>query len=247
MTNKLENINNWRDAVCTIVDEKTRNKQCISSGEITKEIRENRPDLKFSHWDIGEFLRDLYYSGSIRYFNDQFGMSGYSQAIRITEGKTRTPKGTTVFVYGPSFTEAMAHDFEVEIPRSKADANATYDAYGTAVGEQIETPNNGHLVATVHADNRLCIPRSAFDALMQKTGKNLSFGDRVHISLDDIVKKIKVKFDADPNSKAYDLTRDRGRVKYTPDVDYGWVAGDSYEVQITDEGLEINVNEPIGA
>ena len=39
--------------------------------------------------------------------------------MQTTNGSSRTPAGCKVAVYGPDDAAALAHDFEVEIPRPR--------------------------------------------------------------------------------------------------------------------------------
>lgn len=236
----LVDVKTWRDAVCLIIDRKTKNSLCFSSGEITREIRIDRPDLHFSHWDIGEYVRDLYYSGAI-------GDGEYVQDDAYTKGISRSPSGSKVFVYGPSYEDTSLHTFEVDIPRATSKKDSSYEEYGTHALEGAKRSDNPYK-AKVHKDNRLCIPRAPFEQFARDTGKKLGFGDKVHISLDKAFNKIKVRLQSDDNSKAYDLTKDRGRVKFKPD--HGddfckWVSGDSFDVEVTEEGLDIQLNESV--
>lgn len=242
----LETVQNWRDAVCLVIDNKLEKHECFSSGEITKILREERPDLCFSHWDVGQYMRDLYFNGSMEYEMEDDGLEPAQQVARTTNGISRTPAGAEVFVYGPNYSDAFCHDFEVEIPNPQADLSQPYDEYGSANGEgpkRFSKANKNPTKATVQGDKRLCIPRSAFDSFMHKTGKNISFGDKVHIKLDRDNMKVNVSLTEDDSTKAYDLTRDRGRVKYKPDNVVNWSAGDTFEIDITDEGLEIDLSE----
>lgn len=245
--NPLVDANSWRDAVCIVVDQKTTKNGCFSSGEITKELRTHRPDLHFSHWDVGEYVRDLFYSGAMR--TDVLS-ENYVQVSRFTSGKTRSPSGSKVFVYAPDHLSAEEHEFEVEIPRASISSNSSeYSEYGSEADEGFLRSEN-QFQAKVHKDKRLCIPRAPFEEFVHKTGQKLGFGDKVHISLDEAVNKIKVRLQSSPNSKAYDLTKDRGRVKFMPDVSDDfcqWVSGDAFDVQVTNDGLEIDLNEPVKA
>lgn len=243
----IENVKTWRDAVCAVVDNFLFERQCFSSGEVTKIIREERPDFRFSHWDIGQYLRDLYFGGVIEYQNQSNGrMIPATQVPRRTTGLSRTPAGVEVFVYGPSFSEARYHDFEVDIPRPLQDLTDPYDEYGTLDGEgPMRNFDDAKTVATVHADGRLCIPRSAFDKYMHETGQHIAFGDKVYIRLDRLNMKVFVNLDRRAGAKAYDLTRDRGRVKYKPNDEFGWNPGDNFEIFVRNNGLEIDLNETV--
>jgi len=207
-------------------------------------------------WDVGQYLRDLYYKGSFIYSDVPYGdEEDYmdekyaEQVARRTDGKSRTPYGAEVFVYGPDYEAADDHDFEVEIPRAQLDLRVPYDEYGTGPNEESKRSfdKNEKIVATVQGDNRLAIPRTAFDSFMQKTGKRVSLGDKVYIKVDENTKKISVRFDLDPNAKSYDLTRDRGRVKYKPENDLSWSFGEKFEIDVINEGLEIDISEDISA
>ncbi len=236
----LVDAKTWRDAICIVIDQKTNNGECFSSGEVTKEIRTQRPDLHFSHWDVGEYVRDLYFSNSIQYDSEVA-----EQVSRYTGGSSRTPYGAKVFVYGPTEEEAFEHNFEVEIPKATSKPDAKYQEYGSLANEGPRRSEE-RFKATVHKDKRLCIPRAPFEEFVHKTGAKLGLGDKVHISLDEAVNKIKVRLDKSDDSKEYDLTRDRGRVKYKPlDFKIDWAVGDSFEVEVTDEGLDVDVSEGI--
>jgi hypothetical protein len=238
----LKYAKSWREAVSIIVDGKMNNYECFSSGEITKEIRTYRPDLRFSHWDVGQYMRDLYYDGEMIDFDDNMAV----QVPRRTQGKSRTPAGIEVFVYGPDYESAQNHDFEVEIPRAQVDMSIPYDEYGTQPNEDSQFSfNDDKVVATVQGDNRLTIPRSAFDSFMLKTGQKIAFGDKIHIKYDPDDMKVKVSLSQIDNSKPYELTRDRGRVKYKPDEDPSWSSGEKFSVKVTNDGLEVDSTEKV--
>lgn len=249
---KLSEVTTWRDAVCVVIDGFTSKNKCFSSGEVTKVIREERPDLHFSHFDVGEYVRDLYYSGSIKYLHNFGGVEEDRDAYqfpRITEGKSRTPSGQKVFVYGPTIDETLEYDFEVEIPRSKASHDSSYQKYGELKNEEDDSK---HIHATVHADGRLCIPRGAFDEYMHKTGRSLSLGDKVYIKQEK--DQIVVNFEPTQDSKEYDITRDRGRVKYKPkklssiiDDIISFHAGDMYEIDVEDEAIRVDLRQKVPA
>lgn len=249
----LANALTWRDAVCFVIDYKTSNNEPFSSGEITKEIRENRPDLCFSHWDVGQYIRDLYYQGSIQYLENDYENPDYAyedpvavQIPRRTMGRFRTPEGVEVFVYGPNYEAAEQHDFEVQIPKPTQDLTCPYDEYGTLDGEGSKRDfKDSAIMATVHADGRLCIPRSAFDSFMHISGQSINLGDKVYVKLDRNNMRVFVSLDKRSGAKAYDLTRDRGRIKFLPDGGFDWNNQDRFPVQITKTGIEIDVSKSL--
>lgn len=244
MNNKtLKEIDSWRDAVCFLVDEKTNNNKCFSSGEISKEIREKRQDIVFSVYDVGQYLRDLYYSDCITYNNVQA-----CQVPRMTVGAGRTPADVEVFVYSATSEDGFDYDFEVDIPLpDKALGDATnYKEYGTVQGEaELRKDSQSDPVATVHSDGRLCIPRKAFDAFMYASGKAINPGDKVHIQLDQSNERIVVSLYSCTGTRSYDLTRDRGRVKYMPDDSLGWNSGDKYSISVSSNQLIVDLKQPI--
>lgn len=240
-TGQLMKTESWREAVVLTIKELVRLDLAFSSGEITKIIRENRPDLRFSHWDVGQYIRDMYHSsGFAEYSND--GKS-YFCWRRQTTGDKRTPPGRYVFVYGPTYQSIDAHNFEVEIPYPAYSRSAPYQEYGSMADEGPKRGESTSVKAKVHADGRLCVPRIAFDKFMEKTGKVINRGDEVFVSFDKETGKITVSTEKKEDSKGYDLTRDRGRVKYTIDKDFPVheLIGNSYDVNIIEEEMEIEL------
>jgi hypothetical protein len=243
MNQTISDVSTWRDAVFVLVDLKTRAGECFSSGEFAKYIRENRPDIVFSVYDIGQHLRDLYFSHCIA-FN---GAQAF-QIPRKTTGSGRTPAGVEVFVYSPTFDAGAQHDFEVDIPLpNKALGDASqYSEYGTMQHEaELRKDSQDDPVATVHKDGRLCIPRKAFDTLMHATGRAVQPGDKVHIKLDQSSQQVIVSLDDCSDAKSYDLTRDRGRVKYLPDNLQSWASGDRYEISVNQDKLVVDFSKAL--
>lgn len=240
----LANAQNWRTAVCIAVDAKTNGGKCFSSGEIAKQIREERPDLVFQVYDIGQYLRDLYFNSNIVYTLDGASPIVAYQVSRVTDGKSRTPEGLEVFVYCPNAADGLAHDFEVQIPRPTGDFDDDdYQGYGTMDGETDERGqfDNGP-IATVHKDGRLCIPRKAFDAFCMKSSAVIQPGDQIHIRLDKTSNKLYLTMNASDGSKVYDLTMDKGRVKYTPEDTSIWSNGDTFKIFIGKTDLVVDLN-----
>lgn len=58
---------NWREAVTNIVDFHTRKGTPFTSFHVASAIREHRPDLMFATSWVGHWLRDLFYTESIKY------------------------------------------------------------------------------------------------------------------------------------------------------------------------------------
>lgn len=232
----IKDASTWRDAVCFLIDEKTNNMKSFSSGELTKQIREERPDLSFSHWGLGQYVRDLYYTDSMRYSD------GYAyQVSRLTTGKSRTGQGVEVFVYSPSIEEGYNHNFEVEIPSGSG--KRIFDEYGTKDGEELDAPDDGNvLYATIQGDGRLCIPRKAFELL------GMNPGSTVYCTIHEIqngkepcliVRNRSLNKD---DEKSYLLSSDKGRIKFISErfKDQGFRPGEKFEVFINKNELVIH-------
>ena len=240
----LENAKTWRDAVCIAVDNKTNTGQCFSSGEIAKQLREERPDLVFSVFGVGQYLRDLYFNGNLVYNMGGMPIVAY-QVSRSTQGRSRSPEGLEVFVYCPNEADGRSHHFEVQIPKMTGDFDkSSYQEYGTLDDEDDESMEFDDVgpVATVHKDGRLCIPRKAFDKFCMLTQRAMQPGDRVHVRLDKTANKVYLTLDECDGSKAYDLTRDKGRVKYTPEADPSWTHGDTFVISFTKNELIVDLS-----
>jgi hypothetical protein len=253
ISDALTNAQDWRTAANDLCDWYIQHNRCFSSGEIAREIRLNRPDLAFSVRTLGEHMRDLFYSGGMRSYEDGYGdTSAPSQVPRTTQGTGRTPAGVEVFVYCPEPAEGFAHGFEVDIPKAPAQRqtqNAPQSAPARSQPSQprsgvtIKANANGKLTATVIADRRLCISRGTFEVFVHKRGKPMQGGDPVHIRMDG--GKAVVTLDPDPNglSVSYDLASSRGRVLF-PNPSSPFKPGDSYTVEVTGDSITIDLSSP---
>lgn len=106
------------------------------------------------------------------------------------------------------------------------------------------TPPNGHVVvakgksvpgdvlATVHPDGRLCVPRLAFEALAQATGNPITGGQEVYVAFLDTANGAQalIRQDSKPNYVAATPTSDRLRLHLTPKVPL--TAGDSFAIRV---------------
>lgn len=132
----LAGLTDWRDALVALVTWFVENDRCFSSGECTAYLRTYRPDLQFSQFSLGEYLRRWYDNDPDpsypvpptfpSYDDGQGGQVYPTQVPRTTSGiartldgrtvVTRTPPGITVFVYAKDGVDGYAHDFEVYVP-----------------------------------------------------------------------------------------------------------------------------------
>lgn len=238
----------WLAATDKLIELFVSTRDCFSSGEIAAQLRTFKPDLRFSVTsNIGEHVRERFYADSMPlYTNADGSVTPVEQASRTTQGFTRTPPGTQVFVYGPDYATIQAHEFEVEIPQPgtqlqpEADGlppipvqapNPLPSSHSYAVNLSAR-PSAKDLTATVHNDSRLCIPRSALEALLHATQTALKGGDAVYVIVDDTAKEARVSLDRDPaGGQGYQLSAARGRVLF-PHPAHPFTVGDSFKITI---------------
>jgi len=199
--------NDWRTCASDLVRWLVNNNRCFSSGEVASYIRLYRPDVVFSVTALGDTMRDWYYSREMPSYE-----LGYPSIIsRTTTGRHSTPAGAQVFVYAPSTTEGLAHDFEVDVPLPATVAPKRTVAEATARVKARQSTED--LLATVRADRRCVIPRVAVEALIHKSGRRFNVesdpmflhftGDEVSLSLDH-----------QPGAQPYFLWAGGGRVSF---------------------------------
>jgi hypothetical protein len=242
----IQNESNWRDAAMKIIDLRLDNNDAFSSGEIAKDLRENS-DFRFSQNKLGMFVRDLFYSNSLGYH------SGPAfQVPRVTTGRFRTPAGYDVFVYCENPQQGMTHDFEVNVPVVGAHAARAPAAPSAIPAAQPSTAtpatgmtvsvSSGDFKATVHADGRMQIPRTAFEAFVYKTGKPLRGGDPIFIKMDD--NEINVYLSEEDGSKSHDISKDRGRVRFMSHTGNAFASGTAYTIQVGTDRIVIDLTDP---
>lgn len=144
----IKTSTDWRTATADLIAHYMENGDCFSSGEIAKEIRTHRPDLKFSVLTMGEYVRDQFYTDAMGQYNDGAGNLVYPVMVpRTTQGTGRTPAGKEVFVYGPDSASCLLHDFEVDIPAPPGVATnqgGNGGGYPTSVQTQPKNPQSGY-------------------------------------------------------------------------------------------------------
>lgn len=253
-TAQTRNLPFWQAAVDDLIDLMVQNGECFSSGEIASHLRTFRPDLMFSVTNhVGEHLRDRFYANTMPLYQNPDGThSPVEKVPRTTQGYTRTPAGTEVFVYGPSYQEALDHPFEVDIPKPGTPLNPDpNDQWGLPARPQQSSQPKSHftqiqprkvrrdLSATVHNDGRCCVPRSAFEELLHATGKSLKGGDHVYvlISEDEAV----ISLDDFPGSRTYNLQATRGRVMF-PRPTKPFTPGQSFKITVDNNKLVVELS-----
>jgi len=268
----IQNSPSWETAAMDLVRNYMENGECFSSGEIAREIRIHRPDLRFSVLKLGSYIRDQFYADAMGMYNIQGNTVFPVQVPRTTQGNGRTPAGVQVFVYGPDSAACFIHDFEVDIPDPRAaqsdgaprGVTPTQSGYpssipGMTMGRPQPTPPptpksvktgvpinprpaNKPLKATVHNDRRVCVTREAFEAFVHAAGAALRGGVPVYLSFENGAASITL--DQVPGSKPYSLATDRGRILFaSPDSPFN--PGDAYRVTVTKNNLTVDLTTPL--
>jgi hypothetical protein len=244
-TPSLINERTWQDAVCTLIDHDCRTQTCFSSGELARALRLERPDFRFAVTELGEFVKDLFHQGAIEYRDPSGRVTRAVQVPRQTDGHSRTPAGTEVFVYAPTPARGSTHEFEVEIPRPGFTPTAL-ERQRFAAAAAIA---NAEMVATVHGDGRLCIPRRAFEQLSHATGVSIRGGDEVWIAVElgrtGGQPSLRVYLESRDGCQAHALSPDRGRVRLSAPAQLpGFTPGARHAIEIAADALLVSL-EPL--
>ncbi len=233
----------WQNAVCTLLDHFCMHDRCFSSGELARILRIERADFRFAVTELGEFVKDLFYQGAIEYRDRHGRVTPAVQVPRRTGGRSRTPAGTEVFVYAPSPADGDAHRFEVEIPRPNFTPTSLELQRFAAAAAQA----NAEMVASVHGDGRLCIPRRAFEQLSHATGVAIRGGDQVYVSVHydahGTGETLRVHLRAHPGTTAHGLSAERGRLRFTAPRELpAFVPGSRFAIEVVDDALSITLD-----
>lgn len=245
----------WLGATDSLIDLLVAERECFSSGEIAAHLRTFRPDLRFSVTsNVGEHVRDRFYADTMPLYPNPDGtFTPVEKVPRTTGGFSRTPPGTEVFVYAPNWTAGQAHEFEVEIPKPGTQVPLDPDGLPPRPAQAANplpashfvnltarpTPKN--LTATVHNDGRLCIPRSALEALLHATQTALKGGDSVFVIVDDTNGEARVGLDRENGAQGYQLSAGRGRVLF-PHPAHPFTVGDTFAVRIDGPGRRLVID-----
>ncbi len=246
-TPELSHERTWQDAVCSLIDYFCANDRCFSSGEIARTLRVERADFRFAVSELGEFVKDLFHQSAIEYRDRHGRVTSAVQVPRRTAGRSRTPAGTEVFVYAPSPALGQTHAFEVEIPRPAFTPTDVERRRFAAAAAQA----NAEMVATVHGDGRLCIPRRAFEQLSHATGIAIRSGDEVFVSVSfdahGTGETLRVYLRAQPGCSAHGLSPDRGRVRFSaPGELPAFVPGSQFPITVVGDALSIMLDPLVG-
>jgi len=103
--------------------------------------------------------------------------------------------------------------------------------------------HGGDLKAKVHKDKRMCVPRSAFEALVKESGEILKGGSEVYVTFTPDGKEILVTKNAiSDDSKKHDLSWTRGRVLFTTKTTQ-FVPGAEYLVEVDKNGMIVRLEK----
>jgi hypothetical protein len=239
-TPSLSNERTWQDAVCTLIDHHCQTEACFSSGALARALRLERPDFRFAVTELGEFVKDLFHQGAIEYRDRHNRVAPAVQVPRRTDGHSRTPVGTEVFVYAPTPVLGSAHAFEVEIPRPGFTPTAL-ERQRFAAAAAIA---NAEMIASVHGDGRLCIPRRAFEQLSHATGVSIRGGDQVWIAV-ELARggpNLRVYLEQRDGALAHALSTERGRVRLSAPAHLpGFTPGARFAIEIEGDALLLSL------
>lgn len=265
--NAVASSTDWPNAVRDAINFLTENNHPFSSGEIAALLRVHRTDLRFAATRVGEMVRDGFYMGEIEYTDEYGSPVAAVQVPRVTQGLGRTPPGHTVFVYAPDQLVGEDHEFEIDIPtpggvqtsaqpapqaptsapstnaapQAPASAPSTPATPKPATGPKIHgVPSGVALRLTVHIDNRVCVTRSAFEALVHADGKPFQCGTSVYVHYDG--DEAKVTLDEVQGAITHRVTK-RGRILF-PNVANAtaFPAGAVYAAKVVGNELVVAVS-----
>jgi len=244
----------WKAASDALIDHLIEAGCCFTSGEIAAIMRTYRPDLRFSvTQNIGEHVRDRFYAATFPLYSDATGAPLPTVKVsRVTRGYTRTPAGTTVFVYGPGQSACQAHPFEVEIPRPggqvpNPNALPTRPAQPVTPRRRLKTvarPKRSRvrMIAQVQSDGSLMVPRDALEEYLHLSGQTLASGAPVYTHRDGDYAVVTLT--AQVGSTSCDLRAGRGAVVFR----LPWAAikpGERYRIHASNAKMIILLDQPV--
>jgi hypothetical protein len=249
------NSPDWQTAVRDAIEYLTEKNEAFSSGEIAAMLRTHRTDLRFAATRVGEMVRDGFYMGEIEYVDEYGSPVPAVQVPRVTQGLGRTPPGHTVFVYAPDQIVGEDHEFEIDIPvpggapaqtapQAPASTPAAPPQPKPATGPKIHgVPSGVALRLTVHIDNRVCVTRSAFEALVHAAGKSFQCGASVYVHFDG--DDAKVSLEEVTGATTHRVTK-RGRILF-PNVANAtpFAPGAVFSAKVVDDELVIAVSKDL--
>jgi len=232
----------WEEAIDDFIACTTQLRQPMTSGHITTILRVYRPELRFSHFKIGEICQDKFYNGEILYD----GVPAV-QVSRVCAGIGRTPAGTPVFCIAPDEESAEEFPFELDIPEPGSQLSVMPQEHPIQQGITIKPnlPSAVDMRAKVHNDHRLCVPRAALEGLIHATGKTLRGGDKVWVRFEDNPERALVGFDQADGAVDYSVGDSRGRVLFPKAGSGQFNHGDIFAVAIVGDELVVDLSKAL--
>ena len=223
-----------------------------SSGEVTACLRLCRPDIRSFNSDVGSYLRNRSSDGLL----PLFGNGPAFRVERTTTGVSRTPAGSMVYVYAPDPALAESWDFEIYVPTPGNDSIQATPSGPALIPNApgVTTPQPatvaagtlipGDVIAAIHPDGRLCVPRAAFEAFAYETGVPVTGGDDLHISFSgNNGSVVEVTTEPLPGTIAVAPTRDRVRLHLT--LPTPQPVGTRFLVKVSADALTVDMGAPI--
>lgn len=226
----------WQRATCELIDQLTSRDACFSAGEIAKHLREHLPELRFSITELSEWVKDRFFAGAVEYRDGQRRPSLAYQVPRRATG--RGGQGQ-VFVYAPTPTRGLVHDFDVRVPLAMFSSTAE-ERRRFAIAD---ARANARLVATVASDRKLFVPRRAFEWLSHATRTAMRSGDPVWFAAVDGGTKLRAFLSPTDGSTCHDLRPERGAARLAGDgLLCSLVPEHRYPITLEGDGLTIDLD-----
>jgi len=245
---------------------------CFTSGHVVNALREARGHgLMVNQRPTGQAIQVYFDSGDMPAYDDGGGSPVRPmRRLRYTERTdTRTPVGTSVYVYGPSEDDIDLFEFEINIAEAPMVDDGMGGQTSAATALLNATPNTapgtpgaspippvqpsgtvavargkmvpGNPIAVVHSDGRLCVPRIAMEALAFETGMPVTGGEPLFVITNGNI--ISITQDVASGGVACLPTTDRLRLHLTiPGAPV--VQGTEYEIFVSSGGMTLDLGAP---
>lgn len=116
-----ENVKSWQDMACAYIEyicyHRRTETPCFTAGHVTKYIRENYPQFRFSQENMNNFIQNIYRNNGLKCFDPSFLGNREVQMIQVAK---KTQNGDIVYVYGPSWQTAYNFPCDVVIPSGES-------------------------------------------------------------------------------------------------------------------------------
>lgn len=237
----------WVSAANALIELLVSRGLCFSSGEIAAYIRTYQPDIRFSVTNLGEHIRDRFYANTMPLYNNPVDgtTTPVTQVPRVTQGLTRTPSGTGVFVYAPSYQAGENHPFEVDIPEPGATLGASGPLPPVPVQDNTRTPTPtpytvpSSLRANVRTDGRVNVPRSVLESFLHSLRAGLVGGGNLWVGLNN--HEARIYLNPGTGRVPYQVWASTGRIAFNPGAHLKVGADCPVRVDTSDECLVVDL------